>query len=56
MPKPDDTFDFEGTPTSYTATPFMMMMSDGKLLKKAGAPAPKKPVHRRPAAHKSTSH
>jgi hypothetical protein len=55
MPKPDDTFDFEGTPTSYTATPFMMMMSDGKLLKKAGAPAPKKPVHRRPAAHKPAS-
>jgi hypothetical protein len=48
MPKPDDVFDFEGTPASYTATPFMMMMSDGKLLKKAGAPAPKKPVHRRP--------
>jgi hypothetical protein len=50
MPKPDDTFDFEGTPASYTATPFMMMMSDGKLLKKAGAPATKKPVHRRPTA------
>lgn len=55
MPKPDDTFDFEGTPASYTATPFMMMMSDGKLLKKAGAPAPKKPVHRRPTAHRSQS-
>ena len=53
MPKPDDTFDFEGTPTSYTATPFMMMMGDGKLLKKAGAPAPKKPVHRRPTARRS---
>ncbi len=47
MPKPGDTFDFEGTPASYNATPFMMMMSDGKLLKKAGAPAPKRPVHRR---------
>ena len=54
MPKPDDTFDFEGTPASYTATPFMMMMSDGKLLKKAGTPAPKKPVHRRPA-HRTPS-
>lgn len=53
LPKAGDTFDFEGTPTSYTATPFMMMMSDGKLLKKAGAPAPKKPVHRRPAAHRA---
>ncbi|HEY4661937.1 MAG TPA: hypothetical protein VIG91_10580 [Terriglobales bacterium] len=53
MPKPDDVFDFEGTPVSYTATPFMMMMSDGKLLKKAGAPAPKKaPVHRRPTARR----
>lgn len=50
LPKPGDTFDFEGTPASYTPTPFMMMMSDGKLLKKAGEPAPKKPpVHRRPA-------
>ena len=49
MPKAGDTFDFEGTPASYTATPFMMQMSDGKLLKKAGEkPAPKAPVHRRP--------
>jgi hypothetical protein len=55
MPKPGDLFDFEGTPSSYTATPFMMMMSDGKLLKKAGTPAPKKPVHRRPTAHRSHS-
>jgi len=55
MPKPDDTFDFEGTPASYTATPFMMMMTDGKLLKKAGTPAPKRPVHRRPTAHRSQS-
>ncbi|HEY7354611.1 MAG TPA: hypothetical protein VH596_17715 [Terriglobales bacterium] len=47
LPKVDDTFDFEGTPASYTATPFMMNMSDGKLLRKAGEPAPKKPVHRR---------
>jgi len=54
MPKPDDTFDFEGTPASYTATPFMMMMSDGKLLKKAGAHATKKaPVHRRPRARRN---
>jgi hypothetical protein len=53
LPKPGDTFDFEGTPASYTATPFMMMMTDGKLLKKAGAPAPKKPVHRRPTRRSS---
>jgi tetratricopeptide (TPR) repeat protein len=51
MPKAGDTFDFEGTPSSYTATPFMMMMTDGKLLKKAGAPA-KPPVHHHPV-HKT---
>jgi tetratricopeptide (TPR) repeat protein len=52
MPKVGDAFDFEGSPTSYTATPFMMQMSDGKLLKKAGEkpkPTTRKPVHRRPA-------
>jgi tetratricopeptide (TPR) repeat protein len=49
MPKAGDTFDFEGTPNAYTPTPFMMTMTDGKLLKKAGAtPAKKPPVHRRP--------
>lgn len=55
MPKPGDTFDFEGTPTSYTSTPFMMVMDTGKLLRKAGEPAPKKPpVHHRPV-HRTTS-
>src|SRR5215469_2723404 len=51
MPKAGDTFQFEGTPTAYTPTPFMMTMSDGKLLRKAGEkPAPtKRPVHHRPA-------
>jgi tetratricopeptide (TPR) repeat protein len=50
MPKVGDNFDFEGTPASYTATPFMMTMSDGKLLRtKTTAPARKPPVHRRPA-------
>jgi hypothetical protein len=48
LPKLGDTFDFEGTPASYNATPFMMMMSDGKLLKKAGEAPAKRPVHRRP--------
>jgi tetratricopeptide (TPR) repeat protein len=52
MPKAGDSFDFEGTPSSYNATPFMMTMSDGKLLKKAGAAPAKKPVHRRPV-HKT---
>jgi tetratricopeptide (TPR) repeat protein len=55
MPKAGDVFDFEGVPTSYTPNPFMMMMEQGKLLKKAGAPAPKKPpVHRHPV-HKPTA-
>jgi len=48
MPKPGDTLDFEGTPTTYTATPFMMNMENGKLLKKAGTtPAKKTPTRRR---------
>lgn len=56
MPKVGDTFDFEGTPTSYTATPFMMVMDTGKLLRKAGEPPPKKaPVRRRPV-RKTQSH
>jgi hypothetical protein len=52
MPKVNDVFDFEGTPVSYTATPFMMTMENGKLLKKAGTtppPTKKTPVRRRPA-------
>ena len=51
MPKASDTFDFEGTPNAYTPTPFMMTLENGKLLKKAGEPAPKKPsaARRRPA-------
>ena len=52
MPKPGDTFDFEGTPNAYSPTPFMMTMIDGKLLKKAGEkPATThRPVHHKPAA------
>jgi tetratricopeptide (TPR) repeat protein len=54
MPKVGDTFDFEGTPTSFTPTPFMMTMEQGKLLKKGGeTPAKKPPVHRRPARRPS---
>jgi tetratricopeptide (TPR) repeat protein len=56
MPKAGDTsFAFEGVPTAYTATPFMMQMNEGKLLRKPGsapAPAKKAPVRRRPAAKK----
>ena len=52
IPKPGDAFDFEGTPSSFTATPFMMSMENGKLLKKAGEPATKKPpVRHHPPAH-----
>jgi hypothetical protein len=49
MPKAGAVLDFEGTPVSYTPTPFMMTMENGKLLKQAGTtPAKKAPVHRRP--------
>jgi len=46
MPAEGSTLDFEGTPVSYTANPFVMTMEKGALLTKA---APKKPpVHRKP--------
>ncbi len=48
MPKEDTDFQFEGTPVSYVAKPFVMTMSDGALLVKS---APKPPVHKKPAAH-----
>jgi len=47
MPKEDTDFQFEGTPVSYVAKPFVMTMNDGALLVKS---APK-PVHKKPAAH-----
>ena len=47
MPKELATLDFEGTPVSYTPSPFVMTMEKGALLTKA---APKKPpVHHRPS-------
>lgn len=50
MPKGGETdFAFEGVPASYTATPFMLQMTDGKLLRKPGAAPTKPPVRRRPA-------
>jgi hypothetical protein len=50
MPKiGDDAFAFEGVPASYTATPFMMQMTDGKLLRKPGAAPAKTPARHRPA-------
>src|SRR5437867_2502717 len=49
MPKEGSTLDFEGTPVSYTPSPFVMTMEKGALLTKA---APKKspahPARRRP--------
>jgi hypothetical protein len=48
MPKEDTDFQFEGTPVSYEAKPFVMTMNEGALLVKA---APKPPVHKKPAAH-----
>ena len=41
-----------GTPASYTAKPFLIVMEDGRFLTKAAPPAPaKKPVARRPVHH-----
>jgi tetratricopeptide (TPR) repeat protein len=53
MPTEGGTLDFQGTPTSYTANPFMMNMENGTLLTKAKPAGPKKPAattHRKPAA------
>lgn len=51
MPKVDTDFQFEGTPVSYVAKPFVMTMNEGALLVKAAPkPAPKRPVHKKPAA------
>jgi tetratricopeptide (TPR) repeat protein len=49
MPKEDTDFQFEGTPISYVAKPFVMTMNDGALLVKS-APKPA-PTHKKPAAH-----
>jgi len=46
MPKEDAPLDFEGTPVSYTASPFVMNMEKGALLTKT-APAHKPATHRR---------
>ena len=48
MPKEDTDFQFEGTPVSYVAKPFVMTMNEGALLVKA---APKPPARKKPAAH-----
>ena len=51
MPSEGGTLDFEGTPVSYTPSPFMMTMEKGALLTKAPPAPAKKPVHRRPASN-----
>ena len=47
VPKEGDKINFEGTPVSYTPSPFVMVMEKGALLTKA-APARKAPVHKKP--------
>ncbi len=49
LPKQGDKINFEGTPVSYTPSPFVMVMEKGALLTKAApAPARKPPVRRKP--------
>jgi tetratricopeptide (TPR) repeat protein len=51
IPKEGATLDFEGTPVSYTPSPFVMTMEKGALLtKKAPPPARKSPARKRPGA------
>ena len=49
MPKEDSDFQFEGTPVSYVAKPFVMTMNEGALLGKT--PPKPAPTHKKPAAH-----
>jgi len=48
MPKEDTDFQFQGTPVSYVAKPFVMTMNDGALLVAA---KPKPAAHKKPAPH-----
>src|SRR5216684_2316043 len=49
LPKVGNKTNFEGTPVSYTPSPFVMVMEKGALLTKAApAAARKPPVHRKP--------
>jgi hypothetical protein len=48
MPKEGATLDFEGTPASYTPSPFVMTMEKGQLLTKAAPPTRRPPARRRP--------
>src|SRR5262249_40432288 len=51
LPKADTDFQFEGTPVSYEAKPFVMTMKEGALLVKAAPKKPATPVRKKPAAH-----
>ena len=47
IPKEGASFDFQGEPSAYTPNPFMMTMTNGKVLKAATpTPAKKAPVHK----------
>ncbi len=50
MPTEGGTLDFQGTPTTYTASPFMMNMENGTLLTKTKPVPAKKPVVHHKAA------
>jgi len=47
LPKVGATLDFQGTPDSYTPSPFVMTMEKGSLLTKAAPVTKKPPVHKR---------
>jgi tetratricopeptide (TPR) repeat protein len=47
LPKEGATLDFQGTPDSYTPSPFAMTMEKGSLLTKAAPVTKKAPVHKR---------
>jgi hypothetical protein len=49
MPKEGSELAFEGTPISYTPSPFVMNMDKGALLTQKPAAPAKKPVHRKPS-------
>ncbi len=51
MPTEGATLDFEGTPVSYTPSPFVMTMEKGALLTKAAPAAKKPPVHHKPTSN-----
>ena len=51
MPQEGATLDFEGTPVSYTPSPFVMTMEKGALLTKAAPVTKKPPVHHHPTQH-----